>query len=459
MLTFSSKIAYMKSIFTLLLFSPFFSNAQYGELSNGSFEDWTVKDSSVQLLTWNYINIVKSDLVTRVDDAQHGDHACRLETIHNTNGDTLTSYLAFGDFSSGTFRPAAYNSFVDSLVFWGRWDMAPGDTGMIQVIQYINGNPTPVNNTKYYYGTESNWTRVAMKMISPGQDSLRILVHTRGYGTQDVPVPGSYLDIDNIHFVKPFGTTPQLLPNYSFEDWFVNPYSDPDGFYSLNQVLNDVGRVPNTTRTTDAYAGDYAVKLAVDTNSTIQGVLTNAYYYDWALESGAPYSAMPDSFSGFYKANVVAGDSALFQLYFSRNDTITYYHGFWIDSTVDWTPINLSINLPSQPDSMRIYCRSSKVRGSELYLDEFKFHGGNVGVREINLEAGVYPNPVKSLLTINANQAIKLIKVYSEIGEMVYAIRPQSALAILDMSNYKSGLYFVRITTDNGEVTKKVLKE
>lgn len=431
---------------------------QMGYLENGGFENWTYRDSTVQVLDWNYVNVIGSDLVQRIENGPHQNYACRLETIQRENGDTTTSYLAFGDFSSGSFRPAIYTSYVDSLVFWGRWNMAPGDTGMVQVIQYIDGNPQPVYHKHLYAGVQEEWTRVAIRMISPAQDSLRILIHTRSYGTDAVPTPGSYLELDNVHFVDN-QFTPDPLPNFSFESWYVNKYEDPDGFYSLNQTMNAIGRVPNTNKTTDAYDGEYAVKLTVDTTSPQRGVLTNAKYFNWQLESGAPYSAMPDSFSGFYKADVINGDSAYMQIYFSRNDTIIWYWSQYVDSTVGWTPINLSIDLPSRPDSMRIYCRSSNQIGSALYLDEFYFHGGDLGMDEVELSIGLYPNPTSDRLTIHSTSYLKQINVLTLDGTVVQSSRPQSNLTELDIRTLPSGTYFVQVLSNEGIGTSQFVKQ
>ncbi len=422
---------------------------QTGQIVNGDFEDWTEKDSTIELVDWIHNGSLTANRITRVEDGHHGNYGCRLETTQNDNLDTVSAYVIFGDNSTGTTRPAFYPSFVDSFVFYGRWDMAPGDTGMIQVVQYIDGNPQPVYNTKYYWGTQTDWTRVALNLISPGQDSIRVMIHTRAYGTDEIETPGSYMEMDQLHFVDQ-GSTPEPLPNFSFENWYVNKYSDPDGFYSLNQVFNTIGRVPNTNRTTDAYSGDYAVKITPDTTSPIIGVLTNAFYEDWQLESGIPYTAMPDSFSGFYKANVADGDSSLIQLYFSKNDTIIFYKHIYIDSTVDWTPINWAIDLPQKPDTMRIYARTSTVIGTELYLDEFKFHGGDLGVEEKELAFGIYPNPSTGRVTLNANSYMRAVEVYSANGMLVGRYSPKSDMFDYDFGFLPKGVYVVLVRTDFG---------
>ena len=433
----------------------FVGYGQEGQLANGGFENWEDVDSTVEITDWYYRRILGTDLVQRVAPGKHGLYALRLETIER-NDDTLTSYVCFARNSSLQYEH--YTSYVDSLVFWARWDFKPGDTGMVHIIQYIDGNPQPVGHRYEIHGKEETWTRLAFNCISPAQDSMRVLIHTSSWGTDDIDTPGSYLELDNVHFVN-YNSTPEPLPNYSFEDWYVNKYAHPVGFYSRNDVMIANGRKATLTRSTDAYEGQYSAKLEVDSIGGTKGVLTNAFYQNWALESGAPYSAMPDSFSGFYKADVVAGDSAYFQFYFSRDDTIRYYYSMFIDSTVDWTPINLTFDLDTPPDSLRIYCRSSNQLGSAVYFDAFQFHGGDLSVKEKRKATiGAFPNPVDNQCTVWANSVIKKIELLDLQGRLLQTHHPQSEKYLLDLEKLASGKYFVVIYTDDEQVGKMIEK-
>jgi hypothetical protein len=75
----------------------------------------------------------------------------------------------------------------------------------------------------------------------------------------------------------------------------------------------------------------------------------------------------------------------------------------------------------------------------------------------------IYPNPATSLVTIDSKQAaITKVEVYDVLGQLQTSTQVSLAkrhTASIDLSKLSSGIYFVRITTGNGVVTKKVVME
>lgn len=67
----------------------------------------------------------------------------------------------------------------------------------------------------------------------------------------------------------------------------------------------------------------------------------------------------------------------------------------------------------------------------------------------------VYPNPVKDNLTINADNMRRII-IINTMGQVVYDHEVKSDSEEINMSQYESGVYMVRITTDNGMTTQRV---
>ena len=71
-----------------------------------------------------------------------------------------------------------------------------------------------------------------------------------------------------------------------------------------------------------------------------------------------------------------------------------------------------------------------------------------------------YPNPVKNRLTISYTQNITGIEVYNLIGQKVMIANTASANSnTVDMSTLTAGTYLVKINTENGTKTIKVIKE
>jgi len=83
----------------------------------------------------------------------------------------------------------------------------------------------------------------------------------------------------------------------------------------------------------------------------------------------------------------------------------------------------------------------------------------NLGIKEY-LAKGIvfYPNPVKNIIQISSNDLqIIGIEVYNTLGKKV--LSKKGAISQLNLSGLATGLYLVKIQTENGELVKKVIKE
>ncbi|MBR5780665.1 MAG: T9SS type A sorting domain-containing protein [Bacteroidales bacterium] len=80
----------------------------------------------------------------------------------------------------------------------------------------------------------------------------------------------------------------------------------------------------------------------------------------------------------------------------------------------------------------------------------------NVAVEEnaIN-DIMVYPNPANAYLNIEAKN-MNHICIVNALGQVVYDKEVGSEKEIIDMTQYKDGIYLVRVTTENGVVVKQV---
>ncbi|MCD4665492.1 MAG: PCMD domain-containing protein, partial [Bacteroidales bacterium] len=105
----------------------------------------------------------------------------------------------------------------------------------------------------------------------------------------------------------------QDIQNSGFEDWTNQVlFEEPDQFTSSNILSYPSIGEPNVTKTTDAYSGNYAVRLetvAVDEES-LTGAIFIGEPGDEAVIGGVPFTERPDSIKGYAKYNVPAGDTA-----------------------------------------------------------------------------------------------------------------------------------------------------
>jgi len=70
----------------------------------------------------------------------------------------------------------------------------------------------------------------------------------------------------------------------------------------------------------------------------------------------------------------------------------------------------------------------------------------------------LYPNPTKSHVTIaNFNSSISTITIIDITGKIIESFQPKTA--IIDLSNYDKGIYFVRIQNSENTITERVIKQ
>ena len=80
-------------------------------------------------------------------------------------------------------------------------------------------------------------------------------------------------------------------------------------------------------------------------------------------------------------------------------------------------------------------------------------------ISEMSSSMNIYPNPVNDKLYIETEVEVEKLVVYDIYGRHQVAETPsrQGDLTI-DLSNLTSGVYFVKIVTDNGNVVKRIVK-
>ena len=85
-----------------------------------------------------------------------------------------------------------------------------------------------------------------------------------------------------------------------------------------------------------------------------------------------------------------------------------------------------------------------------------------VGVNDYTLDAAisVYPNPTSGQFTISNEQfTINSVDVYDVYGKLISMTKVEDTHVTLDINTYADGIYFARILTDKGVVTKRIVKK
>ena len=70
----------------------------------------------------------------------------------------------------------------------------------------------------------------------------------------------------------------------------------------------------------------------------------------------------------------------------------------------------------------------------------------------------VYPNPANDIINISGKTTITKTEVYSTLGKLIFSNNHQSNQAIVNIKELSSGMYLLKVTSENGTETKKILK-
>jgi hypothetical protein len=303
-----------KKILLLLILSSGLAKAQSNAIPNGGFELWNEIPLTETLDNWQTSNSQGIGVCLKKEDAQDLNYSVYLETKAPTeDGDLSFGYVSFGDIDNGSGAP--YSDAVDSLVFYAKYQIQPGDSAIAVVIQ-IDATGAETYNILSIGGENStSFERFAMKMNAPAQEKI-IVAFASSNAFADEGFAGSWIQLDNVSF-NHTSSTPSPIDNYSFENWTTPVMNEAEDWYSTNVFIYLFGIPENVSATTDAFEGSYAAKL-VTSEIGSQGDYFEGYLTLGSDDFGAmyPLDATPTNFSGAYKANINGTEGAYITLFF-----------------------------------------------------------------------------------------------------------------------------------------------
>jgi hypothetical protein len=76
---------------------------------------------------------------------------------------------------------------------------------------------------------------------------------------------------------------------------------------------------------------------------------------------------------------------------------------------------------------------------------------------EQEIELSIYPNPVHNQLNITSGVEMTEVEIFNQLGQIVYSQAVKDTNFSLNTTGFNSGVYFVRIITDQGITTEKIM--
>ena len=80
-------------------------------------------------------------------------------------------------------------------------------------------------------------------------------------------------------------------------------------------------------------------------------------------------------------------------------------------------------------------------------------------VNENYLETNIYPNPTDNILTINAEEEIQNISIYNILSVKMMEMVINNKEAVIDLTNFESGMYFIEIIGKDEKSIKTFIKK
>ena len=81
------------------------------------------------------------------------------------------------------------------------------------------------------------------------------------------------------------------------------------------------------------------------------------------------------------------------------------------------------------------------------------------GAHHLDKSIIIYPNPANSFVNITCNSVIKSIELYDMQGRLLETDLNDTTNAVLDISSKQNGIYFLKITSENGSKVEKIMKK
>ena len=82
-----------------------------------------------------------------------------------------------------------------------------------------------------------------------------------------------------------------------------------------------------------------------------------------------------------------------------------------------------------------------------------------VGVEQFvaNANVGIYPNPNSGSFVVTTTEHAKAIVVSDMLGNELLSVTPANYTTTINLSTQANGIYFVKITTDNAQIVKRMV--
>jgi hypothetical protein len=375
---------------------------------------------------WDVLVIIANGSINDVSDYVSGSKTMSIDVFSPASGIPIQITLEDSSIAGATNYPDGRHSIylgvttlsneweTIELTFDSRPDVNMSDDGLTSVILLFNGN-TNTNDTYYFdnlYGPEFT-NQCDGQVLNPA------------------------VNLSNWDCNWNLGICPSGTPCTSFD--YVSGW--------LNQGYNP----DNSTINNSKYSGEYTRNP--DANG--EDVLVS-YFSEGALDL---------SVNKYFNFKVYGPPRPIYVSFQDDNNNQIYAYNSALSSNNQWQQFSVDLSSVASQSITRfvMFIDQGVVNWDLYFLDDFNLSSTPLLINEINESnyISVFPQPAKNSLNIQVklnNSEINTLDLYNSQGKILSSnvLNKNDENINLDVSQFKSGIYFIKVHSKNNLYTKKV---
>ena len=280
-------------------------------------------------------------------------------------------------------------------------------------------------------------------------------------GTTETPIFSAVTDVESFNTVflpaDPTYSTSFEQENFPFIGWFAAPGTPAGSIWQVGFF-----GPPTATNT-----------LTQDGNSSIYSLsgVTTAPANNWIISRGVNLSVGSTATVTFYTRNYLAASSTGTSSY---NVTVGTDQNVAAQTTVIGTEVNNAVitwvqktyNYTATSTGVFYFgiqnvSAANAVGQQAVFVDNFVVTQTLSTTEFINSKLSVYPNPAKDVITISneIDAVVSTIEMTDLNGRIVKTKNVNAVESQISTSDLATGVYMMKIVTDQGTAIKKIIKE
>ena len=255
------------------------------------------------------------------------------------------------------------------------------------------------------------------------------------YYIKDCSVRGAYYGVDGVPSIIFDGTTTTKQPKQSnFDNSYANPaYIKIVGGYEIE----DKNIIVKATITPYIDIADVKVFMTVNEKTTTGNIGSNGL----------------EEFHHVLMCMLTGSEGLDTSFYAGQRQQYEFVYDMSTTNVEEMDDLEVAVWIQSYV--------TKEVHNSATLTEGFKEDDEDIdNITEEQISSvQVYPNPVNDRLYIETQTLIQSIEIYDIYGrrQQLSAISCQSS--VIDVENLKSGIYFVKINTEKGNIVKRIIKQ